>query len=122
MKIPFLRQPRLLVALFALIAGAVGCATQPQLYYFGDYSRALYHHKKNPTPETLAAYETSLRKVIQTSSKKNLRVPPGVYCELAYLLHGQGKAAEANGFFDLEVQTYPESTKFVAFVRSNLNK
>ena len=110
------------LTLICLVSLASGCATQPQLYYFGDYSRTLYHLKKEPTPETYARHEKSLRNVIETSNKKNLRVPPGIYCELGYLLNTQGKAAEAENYFNLEIQTYPESVKFVTFVRNNLKK
>src|SRR5438552_4653298 len=117
MNLRLIAHAALLAGIFLVTVLVTGCATQPPLYYFGDYSRTLYQSKKNPTPETLAKHEQSLRNVIDTSQKRNLHVPPGIYCELAYLLHTEGKAGEAESYFNMEVQTYPESAKFVAFVR-----
>jgi hypothetical protein len=97
-----------------------GCGTPP-LYYYGNYSRTLYHAKKDGTPESLKKHMASLRDVIEVSKHKNLRVPPGIYCEYGYWLAHEG-SNEADIYFALEIQTYPESTRFVELLRSQIKK
>lgn len=96
-----------------------GCVTPPVNYYYGNYSQALYRSKKDNTPASLEKYRHSLEDIIQTSEKKGLRVPPGIYCEYAYLLAKEG-SPEADRYFSLEIKTYPESERFVSFVRAQI--
>jgi hypothetical protein len=96
-----------------------GCATKPIDYYYGNYEKTYYHSKKDGTPSSIANYKESLEDIIKTSSEKGLRVPPGIYCEYGYLLAKQG-SPDADRYFNLEITTYPESTRFVALVRSQL--
>lgn len=91
------------------------------MYYYGSYSRAVYHAKKDGTQASALKYKEALREIITTSEKRGLRVPPGIYCEYGYLLAREGDAT-ADKYFNLEVQTYPESSRFVAFVRTQLQK
>jgi len=109
-----------LLALLVLILLA-GCTTPPVSYYYGNYSRTLYRSKKDNTPASLEKHRQALDDIIQTSGKKGTKVPPGIYCEYAYLLAKEGKP-EADSYFSLEVKTYPESERFVTFVRSQLKK
>ncbi len=97
-----------------------GCAAPP-LYYYGNYSRTLYHAKKDSTPESLKKHMATLVDVIETSKKRNLRVPPGIYCEYGYWLAREG-SSEADRYFALEVQAYPESARFVELLRSQIKK
>ena len=103
---------------FALLSG---CATKPIDYYYGNYEQAYYHSKKDGTPKSIVKYKATLEDIIQTSGKKGLRVPPGIYCEYGYLLAKQG-SPEAGRYFDLEVTTYPESAQFVALVKNQLRQ
>jgi hypothetical protein len=103
----------LIVGLFLL----AGCTTPPVSYYYGNYSRTLYHYKKDNTPASLAKHRHTLEEIIQTSEKKGIRVPPGIYCEYAYMLAREGNPA-ADNYYNLEVKTYPESERFVSFVRA----
>jgi len=96
-----------------------GCATPPVSYYYGNYSRTLYRSKKYNTPESLAKHRQSLEDIIQTSNKRGVKVPPGIYCEYAYLLSKEG-SADADRYFSMEISTYPESERFVSFVRTQL--
>ncbi len=108
----------------AYLLGAIvlsGCATKPIEYYYGNYEKAYYHNTKDGTPQSLEKYQKALEDVIQTSEKKGMRVPPGVYCEYGYLLSKKG-SSEAGRYFDLEVQTYPESARFIAFLKTQLNQ
>ena len=102
-----------------LLALLAGCTTPPVSYYYGNYSRTLYRSKKDNTPESLVKHSQSLENIIQTSETKGIKVPPGIYCEYAYLLAKDGKP-EADRYFSLEVKTYPESERFVTFVRAQL--
>jgi hypothetical protein len=108
-------------SLFVLIAVALlaGCSTAPVNYYYGDYSRTLYRSKKDSTPASLAKHRSTLEDIIQKSAKRGSRVPPGIFCEYGYLLAKDG-SPEADRYFALEVETYPESKKFVDFVRGQL--
>jgi len=108
----------LLPALLGLLLFA-GCATPPVSYYYGNYSQALYRSKKYNTPASLEKYRHSLEEIIRTSEKKGLRVPPGIYCEYAYLLAKDG-SPEADRYSSLEVKTYPESERFVSFIRAQI--
>lgn len=107
-----------------IIAGGFlgGCAskTKPPLYYYGDYPKTLYKLKKDPSPARTAAHQESLEDVIQESKERNLRVPPGIYCEYGYLLWQKGQHAQAEAQFNLEMQTYPESVTFVTLVQKML--
>lgn len=100
------------------LAVLAGCAA-PQTYYYGKYSQTLYRSAKDQTPEALAAHKKALLDVIDTTEKKNLRVPPGICLEYGYILAKEG-STEAERFFALEVKTYPESERFVSFIRTQL--
>lgn len=104
-----------------LLLGLVGCATPPVTYYYGNYSRTLYLSKKDNTPKSLERHRHMLEEIIQKSMDKGYRVPPGIYCEYAYLLAKEGDAT-ADRYFNLEVTTYPESERFVTFVRTQIIK
>jgi hypothetical protein len=107
--------------LFAILALALfaGCTTAPVNYYYGDYSRSLYRSKKDTTPASLAKHRATLEDIIQKSEKRGSRVPPGIFCEYAYLLAKDG-SPEADRYFALEVESYPESKRFVDFIRAQL--
>jgi hypothetical protein len=105
-----------LVSVFALLAG---CASQnrPQ-YVWKDYSSSLYYIKKTPSEESLKYHKDLLLTIIEESKTRNVRVPPGVYCEYGYILLKEGKKQEAFGYFDLEEQTYPESGVFIRSLKA----
>lgn len=107
--------------LFILIVTTflTSCANPPINYYFGNYSNTLYRTRKDNTPASLAKHRETLEKIIAKSQEKSLRVPPGIYCEYAYLLAKAGDPT-ADRYFALEIRTYPESEKFVSFVRAQL--
>lgn len=99
-----------------------GCATQKPMYSWGDYSSSLYHFKKEPNDENLQKHKQVLVTIIEDSKENGLRVPPGVYCEYGYILVKEKKNDEALKYFDMEEQTYPESTVFIQRLKSQLNK
>jgi len=56
--------------------------------------------------------------IMKNSENKNLRVPPGVYCEYGFLLLKEGKTDEALSYFNLEEKTYPESGILIRNIKS----
>ena len=110
---------KLLPVPLAALALLAGCVAPPVNYYYGKYSRTLYRTKKDGTPASLENHKSSLLDIIQTSERKGLRVPPGIYCEYAYVLSKEG-SSEADKYFQLEIKTYPESERFVVFVREQI--
>jgi len=110
-------KPFFLLSLLLLLGG---CVTAPPVeYYYGNYSRTLYRSKKVSTPERLEIHRQTLEDIIEKSEKKGIRVPPGIYCEYGYVLSKEG-SPEADRYFSLEIETYPESERFITFIRSQL--
>lgn len=98
-----------------------GCVQNTaQGYYWGNYSNTQYAYKKAPGPETLSAHIATLQKIITLSKKYNLRVPPGVNAELAMMLRLQDANANVIVYLNKEVEIYPESAKFIEFVKKTL--
>jgi len=109
------------LAILILLLFVSGCATPPISYYYGNYSRTLYRSKKDNTPESAAKHIAMLQDIITTSEKKGIKPPPGICCEYAYAL-AKTDNPDSERFFQLEVKNYPESERFVAFIRSQINK
>ena len=101
----------LLLAAISLIFGS--CAPTSSMYYWGDYSKTLYHYRKDANDEAQGKHMTELEAIVKGSKERNLRVPPGVYCELGYMYAKKGNNKQAMELFALEKSTYPESTHFV---------
>ena len=82
-------------------------------YYWGKYSYTYHDLLKEPSSNTRAAHEETLRDIIEKSKEKDLRVPPGVHAELAYLLLLRDANEEALAHFEIERKLYPESQRFL---------
>lgn len=118
-----MNKKRLLVLLSALFVS--GCAVGPTLeprYDFGNYSHALYQHKKQHTDASYQEYKSSLYDVIEKTKTSGYRVPPGIYCEYGFILAQEGKAEEAINYFELEKKTYPESKVFIERLMNEFSK
>jgi hypothetical protein len=87
-----------------------GCSAKKQMYYWGDYSDSLYHSKKEPGVESLAKHKEVLENIVDESKSRNLRIPPGICAELGYLYAANNNTKKAVELFQMEKQTYPEST------------
>jgi len=94
----------------AIAAAGFGCASSKPMYYWGNYSDSYYHTRKDLGVESLAAHKEVLENIIEESTNQNLRVPPGVCAELGYLYAAQNNTRKAVDLFQMEKQTYPEST------------
>ena len=101
--------------IFLLVATTLmfgGCVST-QMYYWGNYSKTLYHYRKDANDEAQGKHMAELEAIVKGSKERNLRVPPGVYCELGYMYAKKGNNKQAMELFALEKSTYPESTHFV---------
>ena len=98
---------------FFFISGG-GCSSVSQAgYYWGNYSYTYLSTIREPSSKSDEAHVETLMKIIDESEKRNLRVPPGVYAELASLIDKQGKSSLALGYYDKEMKLYPESRTFI---------
>lgn len=112
----------LTIALFLGTLLITGCGPKKQLYYFGDYSETLYYYKKVPTAERKGRYREELRAIIEVSQERGSRVPPGICAEYAYLLMSEGEYSEAGKYLAMEEELYPESKRFVQFLRDSFKE
>lgn len=96
------------------------CTAHKKLYYWGKYSSSLYSLKKAPGDENLQKYKQTLIEIINKSEKKNKKVPPGLYCEYAYILLKEGNVNDALNYFSLEEKTYPESKLFIEKIKKKI--
>jgi hypothetical protein len=105
---------RIFLPLILACVMVTGCATVTETgYYWGNYSSTLYKFNKNPSGETLTEHEEELHKILEYSSEKGLRVPPGIYAELGYINAKRGDDDSAKGYYESEMQNYPESRAFL---------
>jgi hypothetical protein len=98
----------------------MSCAQKKTLFYWGNYSDTLYEYKKTPNDDNLIKHKEAIRDIIEKSKEKNMKVPPGIYCEYGYLLAKEGMKVEAKKYFELELNTYPESASLIKKLIQNL--
>lgn len=98
------------------------CQTQQSLYSWYDSEEATYVYTKRGTEETLAKAMAQYEKVIK--KQKGLRgvVPPGVNAEYGYLLCKAGKKEEGLALLRAEIQSYPESERFISRIIKQLEQ
>ena len=91
-----------------------GCASlSAGGYYWGKYSYTYHDLLKEPSDDTRAAHEETLRDIIENSNERDIRVPPSIHAELAYLLTFKNADEEAMTHFEIERTLYPESQTFL---------
>jgi len=91
-----------------------GCASQPPLYNYQDYSSSYYDNVKTPGEETALNLQQSMEKAIEAAGEsRSGRVPPGMYANLGYIYLKGGASAKAIQMFNKEKETYPEATHFM---------
>jgi hypothetical protein len=103
--------PAISIVVMALLAG---CQTVSEAgYFWGSYSQTLYQYTINPSDATLASHVVELKKILVQSDERGLKVPPGILAELGYITSKQGNDTEAMGYYEQEMQLYPESRAFL---------
>lgn len=116
-----MKQPKLLVfSLFLAIGFLVSnCGVTP-LYYWGNYPHTFYKQIKKADEKAEQNHKDELLKIINTSQEKELRVPPGVYAELGFMMLAEDSEASRR-YFQLEMDTYPESAQLMQLLIENLD-
>jgi len=111
------------ILVLSLVLLYAGCTTVSEAgYYWGNYSKTYYTVIKEPSAENLAAHEESLRKIMRISEERGLRVGPGIYAELAYLVSQRNADDEALALYQKEMMLYPESKIFLERLVNANNK
>jgi len=103
---------KIIILFFLLIIFISGCV-QTSIYYWGNYSDTLYKYKKAPSDDVLISHIKSIEKIIKQSEYLRKKVPPGIYCEYGYYFMIEENYVDAKKYFELEMEIYPESTKFI---------
>lgn len=91
------------------VSGCASSPVNPPSLYWGNYSHTLYNVKVMDDAQSHQKHEAGLLAIVEESQKRELRVPPGIYAELGIYALDRGDKAEAERYFSLEQQTYPES-------------
>lgn len=105
-----------LIALLIVSILATGCGKEvkPPLYSWGDYVKSSAEYGMNGhNKEVLEKHLLELEKLINESDAKNQRIAPGIYAEYAQILYETNKKEKARKYFELEKNTYPESSQFI---------
>lgn len=102
----------IILMVFALLAG---CFAPPYLYY-GNSSHSYYKMLKKQDARSRDNYQESLEKVFERSLQLGIPVPPGLYCDYALLMLGQGRYDLAREYFNKEKATWSEAQPFMDFL------
>lgn len=105
----------LLAALVGLLL--TGCATNSQLYDWGDYEQTLFvvYHEPEYKEQALNDYLTFVR---EHQGMDNLA--PGLYAEAGTFLLEQGDVEGAIAFYRMEYERWPESRPMLGMLIENL--
>jgi hypothetical protein len=105
------------IVLSVIVLAFAGCATQSNLYYYGDYSAKYYKMVKKQDDASKTNFVKSLDNVI-TKSKTQYKtpVPPGIYCDYGMMMASQSKIDEAHKYFSLEKSQWPESAPLMDYL------
>lgn len=89
----------------------VGCANQHQdLYRWGNFPEQSYLMYSNPAKSTPSSQVTILEADVQKAQAKGQAIPPGLYAHLGLMYLDLNNPQKARQYFELERQTYPESS------------
>ena len=89
----------------------VGRVSAPKsLYSWGEYPQQTYLMLSLPEKTSPQEQIGKLEKHIEKAKAKNAAVPPGLYAHLGLLNLNINNGPRAVQYFELERQTYPEST------------
>lgn len=100
-----------------VIVGAIltltSCATSKSLYYWGDYSQSAYELKHEPSGKTATAHKNTLLDIVNNAPRKNKKIPPGIYAELAKMEFETNNLVGAKALLEQERALFPESARMV---------
>lgn len=103
------------VILFMLLG--TGCATNIQLYEWGEYEETLFAVYNNPAhkEQLLNNYFVFVRK-----QERRKALAPGLYAEAGTFLLEQGDIEGALIFYKMEYEHWPESQPMLGILIANL--
>lgn len=81
--------------------------------------KAMLAYGKEPSEQNLDALSKSYSATINKNRKKG-PANPGIYSDYAVMLVKQGKRAEANGWFNKEMEAFPSSRGYVLQLKRRL--
>lgn len=110
----------LMLLMFNLVLGCSFNAT-PSLYYWKGYQGTVYEqlesNTSDPVKQTIA-----LEHIVIQANAQGKSVPPGLYANLGMLYAEVGRFSEAKASFEKEKNLFPESTTYMTFLMSNLER
>lgn len=90
-----------------------GCATNKEIYYWGEYEQLIHDAYIKPGSADPATQIEKLNADIQKSEAMGKRVAPGIYAHLGFLYAVEGKDSQSKAAFKQEQTLYPESNVFI---------
>lgn len=90
-----------------------GCATQEDIYYWGNYENLVYGMYAEPGSADPLAQVEQLTADIEEAANNGKPVPPGVYAHLGMMYAHLGEMDAAMAALNTEKELYPESTILV---------
>ncbi|MDG6882485.1 Uncharacterised protein [Phocoenobacter uteri] len=98
----------------------VGCQSpNTSLYYWGNYSDAIYSYYGDET--SLDQQQENMLQIISQAQKSGKQVGPGIYAHLGLISLKQGMSSQAQSYFQKEMTLYPESANFIQFLQRKNN-
>jgi hypothetical protein len=112
---------KIFIAVIAVLSLS-SCTTTKTLYSWYGYEDVTYQYSKKSTDELQVKMLEEYKKV--TDKQKGTRgvVPPGLYAEYGYQLYKGGKKEEGLNFLKKEIESYPESEKYISRIIKQLEK
>jgi hypothetical protein len=100
-----------------LFMGLVGCSSAPtSMYYWGNYPNDSYLMYAAPDQAEPSKQIEHLEQDIAKARAKGLLVPPGLYAHLALMYLELNHSAQAEQYFLLEKQHFPESATLINYL------
>ena len=96
------------------------CTTQKPLYYWGGYQDTFYKNMKKADENAYINHIATLEWIMSNADELGMKVPPGIYAEYGYLKLMEGETDIAKKYYELEMETYPESANLMQLLMNNL--
>lgn len=96
-----------------LMVLTTGCATNKDIYYWGEYEQLIHDAYMKPGSADTATQIEKLTADIQKAAATGKRVPPGIYAHLGFLYAMEGKDSQSKAAFKQEEDLYPESRTLI---------
>jgi hypothetical protein len=104
--------------IFGLLFALTGCRNAPQNIYHWDrgYMDSVYEfiNEDGDVNEQIA----NIEKMIQDSYTNKKKVAPGLYAHLGLLYSKIGNIDKSIIYLDKEIETFPEATQYINFLKN----